>query len=85
MQHIPNVRNRLTATRWQVTLQLTLAQTNKPHYVNTLKLFGHGCGPWKAPSHQMDHMYLSALEDDAHLPKLSEIDTEISTLGQALT
>src|ERR1700730_3849271 len=65
------VRNRLSATRWQVTPRILPVQTmllitsHKPHYMNTIKLFGHGpgTGPRKALSYEIDRIYAEALKD----------------------
>ena len=93
-----SVRNRLSATRWQVTPRILLVQTtlpitfHKPCYVNTIKLFGRGpgTGPRKAPSHQMNRTYSEALRTT--LPGLDEYlrlrwelpINEISALGREL-
>ena len=93
-----NVRNRLSATRWQVTPRILPVPTtppitfHEPRYVNTIKLFGHrpGTGPRKAPSHQMDRAYSEVLRNTAvglnKDPKLRwELPiNEISALGREL-
>src|SRR6202045_2189043 len=92
------VRNQLSATRWQATPRILPVQTmppitfHEPHYVNTIKLFGHGPGTGlrKAPSHQMNRTYSEVLRTT--LPRLDEYPrlrwelpiNEISALGREL-
>ena len=91
-----NVRNRLSATRWQVTPRILSDQAtppitfHEPRYMNTIKLFGHrpGTAPRKALSHQMDRMFAEVLSTarttSADFPHLNEVANEIATLEQKL-
>src|ERR1700730_4685143 len=92
------VRNRLSATRCQVSPRILPVQTtppitfHEPRYVNTIKLFrcGPETGPRKALSHRMDRTYSEVLRNApvglTEYPRLrwEPPNNEISALGRKL-